>query len=178
MDTDKLEALYDEMQIRKALATYCRGIDRCDEALLKSAYWPDAIEEHGIFNGKAWDFAAFIVPLLKTMKVTMHSISNTWIELRGDRAAAETYVVAYHLMDTEGGGQADMVVGGRYVDEFERRDGEWRIARRLFVHDWNQNQPATVQWTTGLYAQLDVRGRNDRDDPSYARFDGLARTKA
>jgi hypothetical protein len=170
MDSTQLQRLADELQIHKVLATYCRGVDRCDKAILQSAYWPDATEEHGIFNGKAWDFAEFIVPLIRTMKVTMHSISNTFIELDGDRATSETYVVAYHLMDAEGGGQAEMIVGGRYLDEFQRRDGEWRISKRLFVHDWNQNQAATVQWESGLYAQLNVRGRNDRSDPSYERL--------
>src|SRR3546814_9023140 len=92
--------------------------------------------------------------LLKTMKVTMHSISNMLIEVDGDRASSETYVVAYHLMAAEDGTQSEMVVGGRYADQFERRKGEWRIARRLFIHDWNQNGAATVQWDSGLYAQL------------------------
>lgn len=170
MDVSQMQTLWDHLQIQKLLATYCRGIDRCDKELLKSAYWPDATEEHGLFNGNAWEFAEFIVPMLLTMKVTMHSISNTLIEINGDRASAETYVVAYHLMATEAGDQAEMVVGGRYVDQFERRKNEWRIASRLFVHDWNQNGAATVQWDGGLYAQLNVRGRHDRNDPSYARM--------
>src|SRR3546814_9727487 len=100
--------------------------------------------------------------LLKTMKVTMHSISNMLIEVDGDRASSETYVVAYHLMAAEDGTQSEMVVGGRYADQFERRKGEWRIARRLFIHDWNQNGAATVQWDSGLYAQLNVRGQIGR----------------
>src|SRR3546814_4070826 len=91
------------------------------------------------------------------------------IEVDGDRASSETYVVAYHLMAAEDGTQSEMVVGGRYADQFERRKGEWRIARRLLIHDWHQNGAATVQWDSGLYAQLNVRGRHDRDDTSYAR---------
>lgn len=168
MDTSQLQILWDHLQIAKQLATYCRGIDHCDKELLKTVYWPDAIEEHGIFNGNAWEFAEFIVPLLQGMKVTMHSISNTLIELHGDHASVETYVVAFHLMDAPEGGPVDMVVGGRYLDRFERRQGDWRIARRTFVHDWNQNQKATALWDTGMYAQLNVRGSHDRSDPSYA----------
>lgn len=166
----QLQALWDHQQIEKLLATYCRGIDRCDQELLKTVYWPDAIEEHGLFDGKAWDFADFIVPMLKGMKVTMHSISNTLIELDGERAAAETYVVAYHLVDEADGSQTDLIVGGRYLDRFERRNGEWRIAKRTFVLDWNQNQKATAIWDSGLYAALKVRGRNDKRDPSYGLF--------
>lgn len=170
MDSAQIQSLWDHLQIEKQLATYCRAIDRCDTALLKTVYWPDALEEHGIFNGKAWDFAEFIGPMLKGLRLTMHSISNTLIELDGDSAAVETYVVAYHLADNPDGSQTDLIVGGRYLDRFERRSGEWRIAKRTFVHDWNQNQKATVEWEAGWYGQLNVRGRNDREDPSYALF--------
>src|SRR3546814_19860682 len=76
------------------------------------------------------------------------------------------------LMAAEDGTQSEMVVGGRYADQFERRKGEWRLARRLFIHDWNQNGAATVQWDSGLYAKLNVRGRHYRDDPSYIHMLG------
>jgi len=167
MDPAKLQALWDHQQINKALATYCRGIDRCDKELLKSAYWPDAYEDHGIFKGNAWEFAEFIIPLLKGMRGSMHSISNTLIDLHGDKASVETYVVAYHLVDQPDGSQLDMVVGGRYLDQFKRRKDEWRIANRLFVLDWNQNQAATCQWDAGLYAELKTHGRRYPDDVSY-----------
>lgn len=170
MDSAALQTLWDESQIRKLLATYCRGIDRCDTELLKTAYWPDAYEEHGLFNGNAWEFAEFIVPLLKTMKITMHSISNEYIEVNGDTAQSETYVTAYHLMEDPSGAPIDMVVAGRYLDRFERRDGVWRISRRTFVMDWNQNQKATVQWDGGMYESLKIRGSNDQNDPSRAFF--------
>jgi len=30
------------------------------------------------------------------------------------------------------------VIAGRYVDRFENRDGEWRIARRTGLYDWRE----------------------------------------
>ena len=171
METAQLQALWDHLQIGKVLATYCRAIDRCDKELLKSVYWPDASEDHGIFNGNAWDFAEFIIPLLKGMRGSMHKISNTLIDLHGERASAETYVCAYHLVDEEDGRQTDLVVGGRYLDRFERREGQWRISNRIFVLDWNQNQPATSIWDSGMHAQMRNRGSHDRNDLSYGLFD-------
>jgi len=165
-----VQTVWDHLQIQQQLATYCRGIDRCDVELLKSVYWPDAYEDHGLFQGKAWDFADFIVPLLSTMKVTIHQISNVVIELAGDKAATETYVMAYHLMDDAQKGPVELIVGGRYLDKFERREAHWRIADRLFVLDWNQTQPATGDWNSGLVAQLKTRGSHDRNDPSYRYF--------
>ncbi len=167
MDSDRLQILWDHLQINQALATYCRAIDRCDNALLKTVYWPDAYEDHGIFRGKAWDFVDYIVPLLKSMKGTAHRISNTLIDLQGDRASVETYCWAYHLLDGEDGRQSDLIVGGRYLDQFERRKDQWRIAERIWVLDWNQNQPASCQWDTGLYIEMRNRGGHYPDDISY-----------
>ncbi|MEP6546336.1 MAG: nuclear transport factor 2 family protein [Gammaproteobacteria bacterium] len=169
MDAD-VEVVWDHLQINKILATYCRAIDRCDKELLRTVYWPDALEDHGIFNGNALEFAEFIVPLLSGMKSTMHQISNVLIELHGTHAAVETYVVAYHAVPAADGSMADLVVGGRYLDKFERRGGAWRIAHRTFVMDWNQNQPSTAIWESGLFEQLKVRGSHDRSDPSYRLF--------
>jgi hypothetical protein len=61
-------------------------------------------------------------------------------------------------------GNAIEQAGARYIDRFERRDGEWRIARRVAVIDW---------YVTGSRgapsAHLDafLRGRRDRADPVY-----------
>jgi SnoaL-like domain len=171
MGTAEVQMVWDHIQITKVLATYCRAIDRCDKELLKSIYWPDALEEHGIFNGNAWDFAEFIIPLLSGMKSTTHQITNTLIDLQGSSAAVETYVCAYHSVPTAAGGHDDLIVGGRYLDRLEKRQGEWRISKRTFVMDWNQNQPSTALWEGGMFGQLSVRGTHDRRDPSYPFFD-------
>ena len=170
-DNLQVQFVWDHLQIQKQLARYCRAIDRCDEALLKSVYWPEAYEDHGLFQGKAWDFAEFILPLLGGMDRTIHQISNVLIELEDAKAFVETYVMAYHLMSDPQAGATELIVGGRYLDRFERRDREWRIADRLFVLDWNQSQPATGDWNSGLVAQLKTRGSHDRQDPSYRRFE-------
>ena len=171
MDTKRLQILWDHLAIQQVLARYCRAIDRCDKELLKSVYWPDSLEYHGMFNGNAMDFAEFIVPLLSGMKATIHSISNVLIELDGDSAAVETYVWAYHLVPETDGTQTDLIVAGRYLDRFERRNDEWRIAKRTFVLDANQNLKATCLWDSGLYAELKIRGSHDRRDPSYESLD-------
>ncbi len=165
-----IQSLVDRESIRDVLVRYCRGIDRCDEAVLRSAYWPDATDDHGSFNGNAWEFAEYVIPALQTMRLTMHQISNVTIELDGDRAKAETYCVAYHLIPGAEGDD-EMVVGGRYLDTLERRSGEWRILARVYVMDWNRNGKATARWEGGLYSALKTRGARFPDDPSYSLFD-------
>lgn len=160
----RLQALEDRAAIEAALARYCRGVDRCDLAMLKSAYWEDSVDDHGSFVGPGWAFAEAVVPALLSMKQTMHAISNAHIELMGEWAKVETYCVAYHLIPAPAG-DAEMVVGGRYLDRFEKRNGEWRIKHRLYVMDWNQNGPATAIWDQGLFAQLKTRGARAGADP-------------
>ena len=41
-----LQSLLDREAIRDCLLRYCRGIDRCDEEALRSAYWEDATDCH------------------------------------------------------------------------------------------------------------------------------------
>ncbi len=163
---EELQSLHDRMAIQDVLVTYCRGIDRCDINLLKSVYWPDATDDHGSFNGNAHEFCDHVIPALKTMHRTMHSITNMYVELEGHRAKAETYCVAYHSLDGEGGLQ-DMIVAGRYLDVLEKRMLKWKIAKRVYVMDWNQNQPSTAEWEAGLFGQLKTRGARFPEDPWY-----------
>jgi SnoaL-like domain len=157
-------------QIDDLLGRYCQAIDRCDIERLKSVYWPDAHDDHGVFTGNACDFAEWVIPALRQLGRTMHLIANCVIEFDDeDHAHGETYVVAYHEVPGELGA-TNAVAGGRYLDRFERRDGEWRISERVYVIDWNQNQRSTAEWNTWLYAQLQKRGGRYPDDPAYALF--------
>ena len=153
-------------QIRQCLARYCHGIDRCDVAMLKSAYWPDAYEEHGTFDGPSWDFADQITTSMRDQaERSMQMIGNVMIELDDDgtRARVETYVFAFIRPAGEG---IDRMIGGRYLDRFERRGEEWRILRRLYVLDWHRDQPSAADGEEeGLYAMLRVHGARHPADP-------------
>jgi hypothetical protein len=153
-------------QIRECLARYCHGIDRCDVTVLKSAYWPDAYEEHGTFDGPAWDFADHMTATmhLRTER-SMQMIGNVMVEFDNDlsRARVETYVFAFLRPVGE---SIDRMIAGRYLDRFERRGEEWRILRRLYVLDWHRDQPSAADAEQeGLYAMLRVHGARHPADP-------------
>ena len=57
-----------------------------------------------------------------------------------------------------------MLTGGRYVDRLERRSGEWRIANRVVVAEWQGAMDGG-----GPDRQLTVEPRHDRQDVSYER---------
>src|SRR5262245_17777267 len=51
VDAPAVRVLLDKQAIQEVLARYCRGVDRADLELLRSVYHPDAIDNHGTFNG-------------------------------------------------------------------------------------------------------------------------------
>ena len=155
--------LADRAAIHDVLLRYCRGADRCDEELIRSAFHPDAHDDHWTFVGSGGDFAAWVVGVLrKTSVATQHTLPNVLIELAGDSAAVETSFVAYHHRAVDHGARID-VFGGRYLDTFERRAGEWRIYHRAVVHDWSTSMPCQRFPNLDAY----VQGRRDRSDPVY-----------
>jgi len=161
-----LQELVDRAAIHDVLMRYCRGVDRCDEELVRSAFHLDAVDDHGYWKGPGWDFAAFIVrDIARRSSATTHAVANELIELHGDAAAVESYVFAY-LCPPGGGAPVVNLFAGRYVDRFERREGEWRIARRTVVHDWSRQLPTTDE-SLGLPLDGFAQGRRDRSDPVF-----------
>jgi hypothetical protein len=157
-----LQQLLDEREIERGLLRYARGVDRCDEELIASAYHEDSYDEHGAFHGTGSEFAAWVVELLKKAFVsTTHRISNVTIKFEGDLAKVESYVVAYHK--TKGETPDLIIVGARYLDDFSRRGGDWRIARRIVVVDWSQVMPVAAGFPEADY----ILGKRAPEDPSY-----------
>jgi hypothetical protein len=164
-DPDPIEILTAERAIQAVLTQYARGVDRCDESLLRDCYWPDATDDHGDYKGSGHGFASWVVALLsKVFSSTQHAISNTRIEctLADDLARVESYVVARHVTRSD---PPELVeAGARYLDRFSRRDGRWRIARRVCVIDWSRISRIETSFPAGEYQQ----GRRMPDDPSYS----------
>jgi hypothetical protein len=162
-----LRELRDQQQIRDCLMRYCRGVDRCDVEDVRAAYHPDATDDHGYWKGNGWDFAEFIVDAkLRDNDWTTHAVQNVLIEVDGDVAHGESYVEA--SLKPKGIDEVRVFVG-RYIDRFERRDGEWRIADRVVVHDWDDARPLRPGGI-GLPLEDFVRGgRGERSDPVYRR---------
>ena len=167
-DSDRhLALLADRLAIDEVLVRYCRGIDRCDADELRSVFTPDAVLDYGSGPQARDGMVDQLIAGLRAMRLTQHSISNALVEIDGDRARAETYCTALHILGLPGQ-EIEMVVGGRYLDRLERREDGWQIAERLYVMDWNRQGPATMLDSGGLYDTLRRRGARWPDDPSYA----------
>lgn len=155
------------LAIAETLALYCRGIDRCDPEQLAAAFTPDAMIDYGDGARPIADVIPALMAGLGAMRLTQHNIGNTVMRITGDTAKAETNCVALHLIPATDG-EIELVVGGRYLDRLEKREGCWRIAERLYVMDWNRTAPSTMQLAGGLFDGLQRRGARGSDDPAAA----------
>jgi len=173
VDDAALARLLDGDAIRRVLHRYCFAADRADEELLRSVYHPDGIDEHGTnFKGLGWDFAEYACRTAReepNFTAMQHHLTSTNIAVHGDVAAVESYVLALHV-PVGGGGIA--AVGGRYLDRFERRDGEWRIAYRRFVHDLDVQLPDAPAFAEGIGTYFE--GSRTPADPAFALFGAVA----
>ena len=165
LDQEVLARLLDRQLIWDCLLRYIRGVDRMDEELIRSAFWPDATNTHGPISGSVEDFIGGWYPAQGSRDVSFHMVSNQQVEL--DPARAEAHAEAYFMAAIR---QTDAdeieIVGGRYVDRYEKRGPEWRIGTRLVLLDWQAMADAS-----GMAARMTKRhsGSRDRRDPSYER---------
>jgi ketosteroid isomerase-like protein len=162
----RLQELLDKDAIRDVIMRYVRGVDRVDLDLLRSVFHADAIEAHGPFEGRSHDWINQFDPSELQEKVRHHSLGQSLIELRGDIAYCETYLVMARS-HRHGGKEPNLVlIHARYVDKFERRHGEWKISRRNAVidHAW---QVAFDEWDQ---AATFIRGKPYPDDIVYQLF--------
>ncbi len=166
------DELADREAIRDVLVRYCRASDRCDEAMLRDVYWPDAQDDHLEFSGSVDAFVAYSTPILSAMRFNQHLIGNVLIEIDGDRADVETYYQGYHSVPDEQGNRRDVFAGGRYLDNFEKRDDEWRILKRFVTVDWFREYPDAADWEAGPFGMGDkvTRGDLKPDDVSYVKL--------
>jgi hypothetical protein len=145
--TGSLARLLAKDAISDAILRFARGADSSDLELMRSAYWPDATDDHGNFSGNALEFTEFAIEVLKRFRVTMHFITNTAITFpAAGQAHAESYFYAYHehLPGPHGGPVMVTLVGGRYIDRFEERNGEWRILARVVTMEWSEHRPGAT----------------------------------
>ena len=153
--------LYDIESIKNVAKRYCRGVDRLDAEEMRSAYWPDATDDHGVFVGNAWEFVDFCMEAHLHWRSTSHCIFNHVIEFDSDQihARGEIYNISYLL-------QRDNDIldtwHGRYLDLYQKRNNEWRILERVCVHDFtNTNSISPMDFDSSGFRQGDF----DRKTP-------------
>ena len=146
---------------------FCRGINRLDRDILRSAFHPDAADDHGIFRGGVEELLDWIKSLYTNLRTTQHYVTNQTVELDGDVAHAEQY---WFVTNVTHDSTTMMLRGGRYVDRFEKRDGRWAIAERACLSEWNIGSELIPMGpeAAAAFAEVGTIAR-DRTDLSYQR---------
>jgi hypothetical protein len=165
------QELVDKQAIYEVLMRYCRAVDRCDDELLKTVFHMDGTEEHaGIFSGTTEEFCATAIPTMREFGASTHQITNVLIEIQGDTAYSEAYATVYTGMQ-DADGPFNWLMGVRYIDQFEKRDGIWKVLHRRCVCDWDFTVPLDKQWCRGSMPEITpLMGQKDDSDLSYRHW--------
>ncbi len=155
----------DRIEILDCVHKQARGHDRHDVELMTSVYHADGVDEHGPTVKAGPDYGEWANATHASVFADhLHNITTHTCEIDGDVAHAESYVIGTMRATDE---KSMVILGGRYLDRLERRDGGWRIALRRCTIEWSISGEATLL-QHGAAAGF-IKGRWDRDDLSYAR---------
>jgi hypothetical protein len=178
---EAVRQVLDRMEIQNVMLRYARGVDRRDWELVRATFFEDGTDHHTDFKGKRDEFVEWVSGKHASVAKSTHFLGNCLIEFASDDVAVvETYFHAIlelgaeaeahrkMLLEKGDSAQADgrirVEVLGRYLDRFERRHGDWRVAERRVAFDSTHSQPnvgsvdANTSW---------VLGRRDVDDPIF-----------
>jgi hypothetical protein len=157
-----LQELLDERDIRNLLSVYCQGTDRLDAERMVSVFARDSWVDHGDDHGAGEHFVNHILPVqAEQTSMVQHLMGQSLVQLNGDEAAAESYFLCVLRGAGEEGAKFLIFMGGRYLDNFRREDGAWKIAKRVCVKDWSYGQPvendplAWANFLPGSWSQAD-----------------------
>ncbi len=165
-----MQATKDKQEIYELSCKYSRGLDRLDSKLFRSVFFDDAFCEYGFFNGGPDEFTEFCMNALKDHEANHHMIGNVLIEIEGKEAFGEVYFNAYHKVKSEKEVVEDIIIAGRYIDRYLKREGLWKFIYRSEIVDWSRTSP-----TKDSYFDSDLsvgcRRGSRQDDPVYNKED-------
>ena len=157
--------LMDRNAILDCVNTQARGHDRHDVELMMSVYHDDGVDEHGpnVMLGPEYGESAN-ESHSSVFEDHLHNITTHTCEIDGDVAHCESYVMGAMRMRDH---KTVTLMGGRYLDRLERRDGVWKIALRRCTIEWMLDGDTSLIHSGAVQGFL--KGTWDTSDLSYAR---------
>lgn len=171
----ELECLVEAEKIKKVLYTYCQAADRCDAEIMKSCYCADSYDDHGFFCGSGWNFVDYVIPELKKLKMSIHSLTNIniTVDLESGTATSICQWSVVHRIKRFFG-YTDIWDNGRYLDKFVKEGGTWKISKRIVVMDGERwfNTVNLLDLVPAKTPNKVYEGGRLTEDPTY-KFDRL-----
>lgn len=132
-----MDLVFAEREITRVLYRYAQGVDRRVFDQIATCYWPDGSDNR--VEGSIDDYVAWLRQVLPNVATSTHQYTNVLIDvdLPSGIAQSEAYCLNVSVFaDPSAQGAARLTTVLRYLDEWHRRDGEWRILARVVVRDW------------------------------------------
>ena len=164
---EKLQELLDRQEILDCIYRYTRGLDRHDDEILRSCFHEDAYDNHGRWTGTRDEFVQWANHECHSeLNAHLHNITSHSCEINGDEAHTESYVQFVHRVKDN---VTVNVGGGRYIDHFLKRDGEWKIFRRRLISDYRFTADGSMFMNKDGEQYGYTIGTWDKTDTSYER---------
>ena len=140
----------DRLAIRELIDAYAHFADRRQPEEQAALYIedgktlvytadPTTAQPVQVLTGRAEHMEGF--KGLSQYAATTHFNGQSSVIVDGDRASAESYCLAHHLLETDEG-RSLLVMSIRYEDTVVKRNGDWFFAERKLVIDWTDARPS------------------------------------
>lgn len=162
-DEFRTQRMLDEYEIMRVRRVWAYSRDHGDWETLKTCFHPDATVVVSWFEGAATEFVERTKQMAAARKPeerSQHALGNYGVIIRGDRAIleADMQVLSRDYLD---GHLFDCICYGRFHDMFERRQGEWRIAKWTCIYDKDRLDPVfPAAPPPSFYQSLSLEGEN------------------
>jgi hypothetical protein len=151
--------LADTLAIQRQIYAYCRAVDRLDVPLGHGVFHADSVADFPTYKGSGRGWIDFICAEHRKFLHHSHQVTNVLIDVNGDRAGSEAYVIA-NLRQMDGERLINRMFSARYIDSWSKRGGCWAIDRRDCLVDFSEMREVTS-------LGHDARPARDIADPSY-----------
>jgi hypothetical protein len=161
LDHSRLQRMQDEYEIFRVRRIWAYSRDHHDWERLKTCFHQDATVIVSWFEGTASDFVERTKQAAAARKPeerSSHALGNYDVTIHGDRAILEADMQVLNR-DYLDGILFDSICYGRFYDMFERRNGEWRIAKWTCIYDKDRLDPVMrEQVPAAFYSALKFHG--------------------
>jgi hypothetical protein len=143
-DQEKLQLLFDRMQISEVIHHYPVSIDSRDWKLFRSIF----TNEIQLYLGPPTDplklrtvsadkFTEQVIGIISRFAVTQHFLTDYHVEVNGNEAVCISYMQARHFNQ----GQPTWDMYGYYTYNLIRTGDGWKIPKYTLTITWEDNRP-------------------------------------
>ena len=167
-----LQELLDKQAIQELIARYSRTLDWLDDEGQAGCYWPDAAIDYGFFQGTAAEFVPVVMAVERSTGRRWHLLAPLSVKLTSATTAeGEAYGIALGFRrEDESVPYKGNMYGGRYLDTYEKREGEWRISSRRYIMDWTMAMPDQPDASPNAAFPLPMLDLTESGHPDYRRM--------